>query len=246
MIDYRSVTYQKKDALLLMGYSVALLSALSYLFYDNIVFFLILSPIGLLLYRRDLAKKRKKRSEVLNQAFKEMLHALVSALTAGYSIENSFVEAQRDLSLLYANESDIMQELIYINQQIHCNQRIEDLLSDFARRSNLEDIQSFTEVFVIAKKSGGNFLGVLCKTAENINDKIEIRREIQTLVAGKQMEANIMMLIPMGILGYLRIFSKGFLDALYHNYFGILVMSVSLFLYGLSVFLAEKIVDIEV
>ncbi|MFA9463506.1 MAG: type II secretion system F family protein [Velocimicrobium sp.] len=196
--------------------------------------------------RKSKEQYRRERLWELNLAFKEALGGVIAALTAGYSIENSFREAQKDLSLIYQENVDIMQELMHINNQIRCNQRVEDLLLDFANRSHLEDIHNFTEVFVMAKRSGGNLLAILNQTVRNISDKIEIKREIQTLIAGKQLEAKIMTLIPIGIIAYMRIFSPGFMNVLYHNVLGICIMTVALLLYGLGVYLAEKIVDIEV
>ncbi len=182
----------------------------------------------------------------LNLQFKDALGGILAALTAGYSIENSFREAHKDLLLIYAQDDDIMQELSFINNQIQCNQRVEDLLLDFAKRSHLEDILNFTEVFVMAKRSGGNLATILNRTVRNISDKIEIKREIQTLIAGKQMEAKIMIFIPIGIITYMRIFSPGFMNVLYHNLLGICIMTVALLIYGLGIYMAEKIVNIEV
>lgn len=200
----------------------------------------------MLVFQRTKTAYGKKRLWQLNLQFREALGAISGALMAGYSIENSFREAKQDLMLIYKEDADIMRELIFINQQIQRNQRVEDLLLDFADRSHLEDILNFTEVFVMAKRSGGNLMAILNRTVRNISDKIEIKREIQTLIAGKQMEAKLMTVIPLGIIGYLRLFSAGFLDVLYHNLLGITIMTVVLLLYGLGIYLAEKIVDIEV
>lgn len=216
------------------------------MFYDSVWFGILLSPLPLLVIKRSKAAYQRQRLWELNLQFKEALGGILAALTAGYSIENSFREAQKDLLLIYKEDADIIQEFSYINKQIHCNQRVEDLLMDFANRSQLEDISNFTEVFVIAKRSGGNLATILNQTVRNISDKIEIKREIQTLIAGKQMEAKIMTFIPIGIVAYMRIFSPGYMDILYHNLFGIIIMTLALLLYGFGVYLSEKIVNVEV
>lgn len=69
------------------------------------------------------------------------------------------------------------------------------------------------------------------RTAQNISEKMEIQREIQTMIAGKKMEANCMTAIPLFIILYLQICSPGFLDPLYEGFFGRLFMTGSLFVY---------------
>ena len=56
------------------------------------------------------------------------------------------------------------------------------------------------------------------RTAQNISEKMEIQREIQTMIAGKKMEANCMTAIPLFIILYLQICSPGFLDPLYEGF----------------------------
>lgn len=246
IIDYEKITLSINQKAWVIIKSITLIFIISYLFYDSLFSCILLSPLCFLFLKRSKKQYQKKRLWNLNLQFKEALGGILAALTAGYSIENSFKEAQKDLLLIYSEDKDIIRELTYINNQIRCNQRVEELLMDFANRSHLEDIRNFTEVFVMAKRSGGNLVTIINQTVRNISDKIEIKREIQTLIAGKQMEAKIMSFIPIGIIAYMRIFSPGFMDVLYHNILGISIMTTALLLYGLGVYLAEKIVDIEV
>jgi tight adherence protein B len=60
------------------------------------------------------------------------------------------------------------------------------------------------------------------------------------------MEANIMKGIPVLILIYLSLSSPGFLSPLYHNVFGVIVMSVLLLFYLGAYLVIERIVAIEV
>ncbi|HCA70321.1 MAG TPA: type II secretion system protein F, partial [Lachnospiraceae bacterium] len=79
-----------------------------------------------------------------------------------------------------------------------------------------------------------------------ISDKVEVKREIITMVTAKKYEADIMKIIPLGIIFYLQFFSPGFLDPLYHNILGKMVMSILLIAYLCAYYLADKIVAIEV
>ena len=51
---------------------------------------------------------------------------------------------------------------------------IEALLSNFAQRSGVEDIENFANVFATCYRKGGNIKEIIKNTAEIIGDKIEI------------------------------------------------------------------------
>ena len=113
-----------------------------------------------------------------------------------------------------------------------------------AKRTHVQDIKDFAEVFRIAKRSGGDLPGILRNTADLISDRIEVSREINTQIASKKMEQKIMDLVPFGIILYIDTTSPGFFDPLYHSVFGVAVMSVMLLVYLAAYLLAEKILDI--
>ena len=108
----------------------------------------------------------------------------------------------------------MMRELWDIQQKISLHQPLDEVLSAFASKSGVEDIITFAQIYATARKSGGNLVKVMKRTAQNISEKMEIQREIQTMIAGKKMEANCMTAIPLFIILYLQICSPGFLDPL--------------------------------
>lgn len=77
---------------------------------------------------------------------------------------------------------------------------------------------------------------IIQKTVNCISDKISVEEEIETLIAAKKMEEQIMMMMPYGILLYLRVTSIGYLDPLYHNPIGIFLMTIFLILIYLADF----------
>lgn len=219
---------------------------LGFLFYHNILGVIVLSPLILIYRRRIKSQLIEKRKWKLNQEFRDAIVSISAALNSGYSAENAFYEAWKDLKLLYKEESLIMQELSYIINQIKLNVTVEKALSDFARRTRTEDITNFAEIFTTAKRTGGNLIKIIHTTAKSISEKIEVKREIITLITAKKYEADIMKYIPPVIIIYLNYSSPGYLDSLYHNILGIFVMSILLAIYLVAFTLADKIVDINI
>ncbi len=56
-----------------------------------------MTPLIIPLYKEELKKYRRKLAAVMDEQFKEALICLLAALKAGYSIENAFIEAQKDM-----------------------------------------------------------------------------------------------------------------------------------------------------
>lgn len=219
---------------------------ISYLFYRNIWFSLIVS-LGFGIASVFLEKReylRKQHYEITLQ-FREGLYGIAAALGAGYAMENAIEEARKDLVLLYGEDSLLAGEFSQMKRKLELNQPLEKVYLEFAERWKTEDIMHFVQVFQTAKRTGGDLIAITRMTAERIGEKIEVKREIQTMIAGKKMEGKIMNLIPLGIIFYFWLSSPDFLDCLYQPS-GRMVMTVLLFLYLLAYWWSGKISDIQV
>lgn len=194
---------------------------------------------------RDRKKRREHWQRQLNLEFREGLQGIAAALNAGYSFENAFREAEKDLKLLYGEASVLAPEIEEMIRQLELNCPVEQVLSELAERSGVEDIERFADVFQTAKRTGGNLITITKTTAERISEKIEVKREIQTMIAGKQMEARIMSGVPLGMILYFWICSPGFLDCMYTGN-GRVVMTVLLGMYFLAYQWSTRICQISV
>lgn len=215
---------------------------LFYLFYES--FFLcvvgaIMGSVGYVFYRRGVLAERVRWQLMVD--FKDAIDSMISALIAGYSMENAVTEAYRDLQLLGKKDSFMMQELYVIVQKLKVKRPLDELLLDLGERSGLEDIITFAQIYATARRSGGNLVKVMKRTADNIDEKMEMQREIETMIAGKKMEAGCMTAIPLFIILYLKICSPGFLDPLYGNLVGGIFMTIIFLAYGLAVMWSRKI-----
>lgn len=246
MIDYNQYVYTAAERIRYGMLGGAAGFVILMLFYDQLIFCGICAvPAGVLflrLYRNRLIEKRRWE---LTIQFKDAMESMVSALVAGYSLENSVRQAHQDLKVMYREDDVIMREFSYMMSKMDLKAGVETLIEDLGTRSGVEDIRTFSEILSTAKKTGGNLVQVMRKTAGNISQKMEIKREIETMIAGKKMESNCMTAIPLLMIAYLRVFSPGFLDPLYHNMSGILVMTGALLLYSVSVLWGQKIMKIE-
>lgn len=229
--DCHNCRWKRGELLISCVLSVVLVFFLAYFFYRSLWAIPVLSPIGIFFFGSICRKKQEKEKEELTAQFRECILAVSTSLQAGYSAENAFVECIKDMRMMYGEESLICSELEQIRRGLNINISLEELLQDFAGRSSCEEISEFAQIFSLAKRSGGNIAEIIRTSATLIGGRIELRQELRSLLAGRRMELNIMKVMPFGISLYISFSTPGYFDPLYHNVFGIAVMTGCLAVY---------------
>ena len=225
---------------------IGILLAAGYLFYDKPAVGLIYFPFILWYVKSGLKKYEKQCRERTAVEFKDCMQIVVSGLTAGYSVENAFRESLEEIAMIYGEKSDGYLNFQVIVNQLNLNISIEKAFQKFASESEVEEIKNFSQVLTYAKQSGGNLINIIKDAEDSVSEKIDVKREISTIITAKRLEQNIMSLVPVGIILYMRMTSAGMFDKLYGNMTGIVVMTVCLAVYFAATLIAGRIVDIEV
>jgi tight adherence protein B len=247
LIDYSiyELTFNEKAAALVM--SAAVVFMITFIFYKDILTAFLLSTscfYFLRIRRRQLLLRRKSE---LNDQFKQALFSLSSSLSAGRSFENSIIETVQDLQMLYANpQTYIIVEFNIIVQKLRNGENVEAALRQFSERADMDDIRNFSDVLSICKRSGGNLVEVIRRTAAMIGEKIELQQDISLLVAQKRFESRILSFAPLIIVALLSFSSPDYMLPLYEGIIGHLIMTVALILLFLCFTLTNKIMDIQV
>lgn len=133
-----------------------------------------------------------------------------------------------------------------MKRQMETNRTIEEILLKLSERKRIEEVESFVEVFITAKRTKGDIIKIIKTTSNTIRQKIETTQEIATIISGKRYEASFMKLVPAMILIYFRFCSPGYLEIFYNNIAGILLMSLFLIINFAAAVWVEKIIFIEV
>jgi tight adherence protein B len=221
--------------------------AVGYLFYHHLVPALLSSLSGLWVPGWRRQSRIRKQKEELKLQFKQGLHALVSSLTAGRSVENAFGAALADLQFLYTNpQTSILTEFERITRKLANGETVEAALTDFCRRSQLEELQQFTDVFTTCKRTGGNLAEVMRRTAQIIGDKMEIQQEIAVQLAQKRFESKILGAAPIAVIGMLYWSSPDYMEPLYGNPAGAVIMTVCLAMFAGCWWMTGKMMEMKV
>lgn len=245
-VNYETYTLSFQEWGWCTAAGVGLAALTAYVFYRDLLAFLLFLPFGMgfpFLMKRSFKRKRLER---LAEEFKEGIRVLSASLGSGYSVENAFRLSVEELTVMFGEEGLIVKEFSYVVSQMGLNRPVEGLLADFGRRSGLEDVRNFAEVFRLAKRSGGRLGEIMDNTAGVIRDKMQVQEDIRTATASRRMEQRIMSGLPFGIVLYVDLTSPGFFDVMYTTGAGRMVMTVCLGVYLAAVAAAWKILEIEV
>ncbi len=240
MRDYRSYQYSPKERIRYLLEAAVCVALVSELFFESYLALLLLIPFYPVYLKIRAHSLLQQQKQTLCLQFRETILAVAAALSAGYSVENAWREAYDEMVRMYGENALMVQELKYLLAHLALNVPLEQLLEDFALRSDMEDVSSFCQVFFFAKRSGGDFIGIIKRTAGDIGDRMELQRQLQADLAARRLESRVMNLMPMGILLYLKVTSPGYFDVLYGNVSGVCIMSACLLIYLAAYALSER------
>lgn len=225
---------------------VAILAVISYLFYERVMVFVILTPLlfwYMKIKKQLLCEKRKKE---LKLQFRDLCISISSSLSAGSSLTNAVISAYREMIEMYGEDSHISRELSLMIKSLKMNVPVESLFEKFAARADIEDIKTFSEILNIAQNGGGDMIKIMKTTADQIGDKVDIERDIQSIINAKKYEQTIMNIVPFIIIFYMKITSPETMAIMYKTGYGIIIMTICLVVYGAAYMLGRKITRIEV
>lgn len=185
-----------------------------------------------------------KRKRVLKGQFRDMLEALSTSLGAGKNVNDSFLAVYDDLKIQYEEDADILKELEVVIAGMNNNIDIEDTLLDFGKRSGVDDIESFANVFKICYRKGGNIKDTIRNTHEILSDKMEITEDIETIVTGSKNEQNIMIIMPVILVGMMKMmgedFAKNFVTGT-----GLISTTIAIVLFVVAYIVGKKVLEIK-
>jgi len=244
--DYKKSPSMAVDHIIAFLIGSAMGFLILFIFYKLIILSLIGGGIlGIINILASMHSSTKKRRIKLRMQFFDLLEAMSVAMRAGNPMLRSLQSAREDLILIYPENSDIVIELDIIIGKFNNAVPLSAAFSDLAKRSGLEDIASFASIYATIEGKSGRADEIVRETQQIIADKMEIEMEIDTLMTAAKSEVNIMLMMPLVILGIIGYAGAGFIDAIYTTGVGRLVSTGGLAVFVFSYILARKFSNVK-
>lgn len=216
------------------------------LFFRSILASIILMPLIIIIKKMFKKHIEEKIDNKKTFYFKDLLYFLSSSFNLGRDLSRALLESEKSMEKIYKKDEWIIKELKEINLKIN-EENLSDkkVVIDFAYRSKNKFIIDFFNNYFLIRDSGFPTTVLVDKQIKLILEKIRVDSEIKLILSKKRNESKILLAFPVILLFLLNVCASKYLDILYNNLLGNLLMGVSLILIISSYLITEKIIRIR-
>jgi len=220
----------------------------AYFLFRSLLPSILIGALGLFYPKLKARRDEKKLKDIMLLQFREAILSMSSSLRAGSSLQTAFQRSESDLEreLQFQRDTPMLDALKKINGDIQLGKSIDEVLLDFKRENDLEDIHQFIDAIVITRSKGGNLADVINNTTESISDKILIQQEIKLATSQKRMEAGILTFMPVGLVAILMVLNPGYMQPMYETTLGTILLFLAVVMLIANYFIGRKITNIDI
>lgn len=180
----------------------------------------------------------KRRTEFANQ-LGGTLQLMSSSLRAGQSLMQALASVAKEA------EEPTSSELARIVNETRVGRPVVDALEEAAERMANVDFRWATQAIAINREVGGSLSDVLDGVATTIRERGMLRRQVAALSAEGRLSAVILMILPIGVAGFVGISNPGYLSPFVEHPFGPVLIGVAVLLLVVGGIWLRKTVEIE-
>ena len=158
-------------------------------------------------------------------------------------MRDAFNTAYTDMCMQYSDDALISKELDQFRRAEKINVTLDVMMNDFAKRSGVEEIEDFNNVFQVCYGPGGNMSRVINQTHDTICERMEVEDEIQAKIHANEMELNIIMLAPVLMVTLMRLSNEAFAQNL-ASPVGVIAITISLVMFVGAYIWGQKIIAV--
>ncbi len=197
---------------------------------------LILSPaVAHLALVFRISRRRSKFDSQLG----DTLQLLTGGLRAGHSILRAI-----DAAAVEA-DSPTSDEMRRVVTETSLGKDLLTSLLDTSRRMENEDFAWIAQAIQINREVGGDLAEVLDQVGETIRERSEIKGQIRALAAEGKFSAYILVALPFAIGAMLMVVSPGYVNPLFENPLGWIMIGASVVMMTIGCLWLRKIIDLK-
>ncbi len=220
---------------------------IGYLFYHMIIVLIAFTFISIPLKKYVQKIKNHFVYMKILREFKDVLMGFSLEFDSNGNIISAIRGAMVFLENNYFNKSILLLEFKKILLKLeHNNFNDVSLFIDLGAKLKVKDISDFFMIYSICKETGADIGYAIRKGSEIISNKVKLDKEVRDMVFQRKLEGYIIFSIPIIVLTFLNIFAFEYISVIYSSLAGNLIMTLSLILIVVSMFMIIKITDIRV
>jgi tight adherence protein B len=196
--------------------------------------------VGYFLPRLWVSRRMGKRLSAFNKQLPDTITLLSNSLRAGSSFLQSIELVSREGDL------PMSEEMGRVVREVNLGLGMEEALNNLVRRIKSEDLDLMVTAIGIQQQVGGNLAEILDTIAFTIRERVRIKGEISTLTAQGRYSGYLVALLPVGLAFALNIINPEFMQPLFTQLIGQILIGVGVVMMSIGFFAIMKITDIKV
>ncbi len=196
--------------------------------------------LGYFLPRFYVGRRIGGRLGAFNKQLADTITLLSNSLRAGSSFLQSIELVSRE------TPAPMGEEMGRVVREVNLGLGMEEALANLVRRIRSEDLDLMVTAIGVQQQVGGNLAEILDTIAFTIRERVRIKGEINTLTAQGRMSGYLVAFLPIGIMFALNAINPSFMQPLFTETLGRIMLGVGAVMMTIGFFAIQKIVDIKV
>ncbi len=192
------------------------------------------APYGIMIQRAA------RRQAGLTSQLPDALDMLSSALRSGYALTRGFQVVSSQM------HPPISEEFHRVLQEVQVGISVSDALNGLLTRSGSYDLELVVAAMQTQLTMGGNLSEVLDNIAGMIRERVRLQGEIDAATSEGRMSAGILVAMPIVMALLISAVSPGYLDPLFEERLGIMMLMAAGGLMLMGVLIIKKLLDIDI
>src|SRR5712691_6354014 len=187
-----------------------------------------------------VGRRISSRLNAFNKQLPDTTTLLSNSLRAGSSFLQSIELVSRE------SPAPMGPEMGRVVREVNLGLGMEEALSNLVRRIRSDDLDLMVTAIGVQQQVGGNLAEILDTIAFTIRERVRIKGEIRTLTAQGRMSGYLVAFLPIGIMITLNFINPEFMQPLFTELIGQILLAVGAIMMSIGFFAIRKITDIKV
>jgi tight adherence protein B len=182
----------------------------------------------------------EKRCTRITDQMVDGMTIMANGMKAGQSLQQSMERVVENIP------GPLAQEFSLVLNKIRLGMAVEEALNEFGERIPRQDVQMFVTSVNILKETGGNLVETFQTITSTVRERQKIEKKIEALTAQGTMQAVIITMVPLLLLGMFLVLDPNYVMPLFTKPLGWVALFMMIALQGIGLVVMKKIVTIKV
>lgn len=196
--------------------------------------------IGFFLPYSYASHRRNKRFDRFEELFPQAIDTLARAVRAGHAFTTALELIASEVPEPIAGEF----RMLFEEQKFGLPVR--DALVNLTERVPLVDVKFFVTAVMLQRETGGNLAEILDNLSYVIRERFKIMRQVRVYTAQGRLTMLLLMGLPPTIVVVMKIMNPGFIQPLFNEHLGHILIAAGVTLQTIGYFIIRKIIQIQV